>query len=77
MLLDPRERLVFMQWCRQQAESCKGVAAQMEKLPGAIDEMVKRERAKAVAFHIVALELASVREEFSVRSEDIGDVEPT
>jgi hypothetical protein len=37
----------------------------------------KRERQKAAAFSIVAMELAAVREEFSVKAEDAGDVQST
>lgn len=46
----------------------------MEKLAAtSLTPMVQREKQKAAAFAIVALELASAREEFSVKSEDIGE----
>lgn len=78
MLLNPKERLMFMTWCRQQANDSKAIADQIDKsmAHGMAGQLSKRERQKAAAFMIVAMELASVREEFSVKSEDIGEVNP-
>ena len=75
-LLDPRQRLVFMEWCKSQAETCRAMADQIEKLMANAmsDHLSKRERQKAAAFTIVAMELAAHREEFSVKSEDVGDL---
>jgi len=79
MLLDPRQRLIFMEWCKTQAGSCQAIADQIDKsmAHGMADQLSKRERQKAAAFSIVATELAAIREEFSVKSEDIGDVQST
>ena len=79
MLLDPRQRLIFMEWCKTQADSCRAIADQIDKsmAHGMADQLSKRERQKAAAFSIVAMELAAIREEFSVRAEDIGDVQST
>lgn len=75
-LLDPRQRLIFMEWCKSQAETCRAMADQIEKLMANAmsDQLSKRERQKAAAFTIVAMELAAHREEFSVKSEDVGDL---
>lgn len=74
--LDSRQRLIFMEWCKSQAETCRAMADQMEKLMvnALSDQLSKRERQKAAAFTIVAMELAAHREEFSVKSEDVGDL---
>ena len=79
MLLDPRQRLIFMEWCKTQADSCRAIADQIDKsmAHGMADQLSKRERQKAAAFTIVAMELAAIREEFSVKSEDVGDVQST
>jgi hypothetical protein len=74
MLLDPRQRLIFMEFCKSQAASSEALATQMENMVGVLPQMVRREKQKAAAFSIVALELAAVREEFSVKAEDVGDV---
>lgn len=75
MLLEPRQRLLFMEWCKRQADSSNAIAEQIEKLPTpATAAIAKRERQKAAAFAIVALELASVTEEFTVSAEDVGDL---
>jgi hypothetical protein len=79
MLLDPRQRLIFMEYCKTQADSCRAIADQIEKsmVHGIADHVSKRERQKAAAFSIVAMELATIREEFSVKAEDVGDVQST
>jgi hypothetical protein len=97
MLLDSRQRLIFMEWCKTQAENCQAIADQIDKsmVHGMADQLSKRERQKAAAFSIVAMqlskrerqkaaafsivamELAAVREEFSVKAEDVGDVQST
>jgi hypothetical protein len=64
--------LIFGEWCKVQAESSRLLAEQLEKL--ALTPMVQREKQKAAAFSIVAMELAAAREEYSVKSEDIGEV---
>ncbi len=65
---------MFMEWCKSQADSCRAIADQIDKsmTHGMADQLSKRERQKA--FSIVAMELAAIREEFSVKAEDIGDV---
>jgi len=79
MLLDSRQRLIFMEWCKTQAESCRAIADQIDKsmVDGIAGQLSKRERQKAAAFSIVAMELAAVREEFLVKAEDAGDVQST
>lgn len=78
MLLDPRQRLIFMEFCKAQADSSRAIVEQMEKLGVVIPQIiVQREKQKAAAFSVVALELAAVREEFSVKAEDVGDVKST
>jgi len=76
VLLDPRQRLIFMEWCKTQADSCRAIADQIDKsmAHGMADQLSKRERQKAAAFSIVAMELAAIREECSVKAEDVGDV---
>lgn len=73
MLLEARDRLRFLEYCTQQSCSCRSMAEQMEKIPGMIPQAIQREKQKAAAFAIVAMELASV-EEFSVSGEDVGNV---
>ena len=75
MILNAHERLKFMEYCKRQSESAKAIAEQMAKgMPTAIAEtMSKRERAKAAAYGFVAMDLASVCEEFVVGGEDIGE----
>ncbi len=77
MLLDQIQRLIFMEWCKTQADSCRAIADQIDKsmAHGMADQLSKRERQKAAAFSIVAMELSAIREEFSVKSEDVGDVQ--
>lgn len=77
MILDTRERLKFMEYCKSQADSCKAIAEQLEKNCAHVlgDQVGKRERSKAAAYCIVAMELAAVEEEYTVGREDIGDVE--
>ena len=72
MLLDSRQRLIFIEWCKSQADGGRGIADQIEKLMAhsTADVIAKRERQKAVAFSIVAMELAEFREEFSVKASD-------
>lgn len=81
MLLDSRQRLIFIEWCKSQADGGRGIADQIEKLMAhsTADVIAKRERQKAVAFSIVAMELAAsivamelaeFREEFSVKASD-------
>jgi len=76
VILDIRERLRFMEYCKQQAESAREIADQMEKMMShAIsDTLAKRERQKAAAYSIVAMDLASIREDVSVSGEDVGEV---
>lgn len=79
MLLDPRQRLIFIEYCKTQAASCRTIADQIDKsmVHGMADKLSKRERQKAVAFSVVAMELAATRDEFSVGAEDVGDVQST
>lgn len=76
MLLDAHERLKFMEYCKENAESCRAMASQIEKLMahGAADQMARRERQKAAAYSIVALELGSRVEEYTVGPEDAGEM---
>lgn len=65
MLLTSAERQKFAEFCKTQAESSNAIITQMEKLPGVIPDMIKREKSKAAAFSIVAEDLIS-REEFTI-----------
>ena len=71
MFLNPKERLLFASWCKQQSNSCKEVADQIDKLNmGPIDGVLsKRERQKSTAFAIVAMELLAEREEVEIKPE--------
>ena len=58
MLIDEKEKERFIAYLELNAASCKGMIEQFEKMPGPImDELVKREKQKMVAFLIVADEL--------------------
>jgi len=62
-LLDAKERLRFSVYCRQQAESCKEIAKQMDKMVQPIGGVLaKREQAKAHAYTIVAMDLESIED---------------
>ena len=75
MILELRERLRFIEYCKTQAESSKAIARQLEKMPGpAGEEMVKREKMKAAGYSIVAMELSSISEEYTVGPEDAGEM---
>jgi hypothetical protein len=72
VLLDPHERLRFMDYCCRQAESCRLIAEQFEKV-GGFDAIARRERSKAAAYALVAMDLGSAVEEYTVGKEDVGD----
>jgi hypothetical protein len=73
-LLTPKEQLRFSIYCRIQAEACEGMAKQMAKMSGeAMQELVRREKAKAAAFRVVARTLEIDTEEHQVSAEDVGD----
>ena len=58
MILDDRERQKFIEWLEMTAETCRGMAEQMEKLPSpAMQELIKRERFKAAACLLIASDL--------------------
>jgi len=60
VILDDHEREKFIAYCRRNAESSKAMLKQFELLPmGQISELVERQRLKAVAYEIVANDLAS------------------
>jgi len=60
MLLDDKERQKFIAWLEITAETCKGMAEQMEKLPSpAMTELVKKEKIKAGACLLIANDLRS------------------
>lgn len=73
MILTTQERLRFAEYAKAEAESCEQFAKQMENIPH-VAVLAKREKSKYAAWTIVALELSARTEEFSVGSEDIGDV---
>ncbi len=61
MILDERERLQFIAYCEQTAETCEQMATQLDDVGGdATNEMARRERAKAFAYSVVAKDLAAV-----------------
>lgn len=63
MLLKADERRKFAEYCRQQADTCRKMAEQLLKLPhGPTEAMAKRERIKAAAFEVIAMDLESVEE---------------
>lgn len=65
--LDPRQRLIFREWCISQADTCQKIADQIDSsLPGVGSILSKRERQKAAAFSIVAEDLAEEREQVSI-----------
>ena len=60
LLLDEKDKDKFAMYCEQNAESCKGMITQFEKMPGpTMEEMVRREKQKMAAFLIVAADLRS------------------
>ena len=73
-LLTTTERLRFVEYCKSQAESCRLMAEQMGKLGAhpAAEELMKREKAKAAAYSIVAIDLSSMTEEHALGPEDVG-----
>ena len=75
MILDDHERLRFIRYCKSEAESSKAMALQMEKLSGhgvGIAELTKRERSKAAAYTIVAMDLSSMSTVETVGPGDVG-----
>jgi len=67
VLLDPRERLKFIQYRKQQAESCGAIAKQLEQLNPmglgmVIPEFMQAEKLRAFAYATVAEDLAAVED---------------
>lgn len=75
MLLNDKQRLEFAAFCRQNAETSRIMAENMEKVPGVGDQLAQRERAKAAAYTIVALDLTNVGDTGSISASDVGSVE--
>jgi hypothetical protein len=76
MNLTARERLQFAEYARQESESYRATAEQMRKLGmgGMSEQLEKRHKYLAAAYATVAMDLSARREEYSVGSEDIGEV---
>lgn len=68
-----KERLHFLEYCKQESEASKVIVEQLEKI-SAPPALVGMERSKSKAFAVVALTLSSQREEFNVSGEDLGEL---
>lgn len=60
-LLDPVERQRFVRYCRESAESCDGMAKQLDAMPH-LEVVARLNRTKAMAYTIVANDLDAVED---------------
>ncbi len=63
MKMDQSERQRFLQYCKQQVSSAKAIIGQLESMPGMIPQVIQREKQKAAAYTIVAMDLESCTDE--------------
>lgn len=61
--MEPSERQRFLQYCKQQVSSAKAIISQLESMPGMIPQVIQREKQKAAAYAIVAMDLESVSDD--------------
>ena len=58
MILDDKDKIKFIKWLEITAETCKGMAEQIESIPGVhMVELAKREKIKAGACLLIAHDL--------------------
>ena len=58
MLLEERDKVLFVTWLTQQAETCDGLVEQLKNVPGpAMDTFIKREKVKAASCRLIIHEL--------------------
>ena len=73
-MLDEKQRLVFIEYCRIQAESAAMIAKQMESQQMSLDDFARRERSRAAAYYVVMKELQAVETE-QVEADDVAAIE--
>ena len=74
MILDPRETLRFLEFCKHESNTAEAMLKQMQTLPCVPPEMIRREKSIVAAFSIVAEKLLSLQrsERVEIRSDEVG-----